>query len=108
MNISVQKRKSEEIKSDVLCAFLFEASKQLPASVQQADKKMDGFISSVLADEQFQGNMGETLFIHTHEKLPAKRILVIGIGKKEKWNTENVRRAAGYAVNAAKTVKAKH
>lgn len=75
--------------------------------VKTIDQQLDGFIADVLKDEDFTGKKGQTLIIHTHHKIPAKRILVIGLGKTEEVTLEKIRRASAIMINHARALKAK-
>lgn len=56
--------------------------------------------------ERFTGKLNETVMLHTAHQLPANRVLIIGLGKKEKFTLETVRRVAGRITTIAKSVKA--
>lgn len=107
MKFVVHKGDVEETKSDVLIVFHFQKLKKPVGALARLDKMMKGFLSGVLVDERFTGKAGENLLIHTHHKIPVSRILVLGLGERKDTTTEQIRVAAGRAVQAAKVVKAK-
>lgn len=107
MEFSVQKGNIEEQQCDLLIATHFEDQEQFTGALKAADKAIDGFLTQVLKEDQFEGKSGQSLLVHTHDKLPATRVLVLGLGKKEECTTETLRRVAATAVRTAKTVKAK-
>jgi len=73
------------------------------------DARLDGLLARVAKDEDFTGKEGQILSLHTHGKLPAQRVALIGIGraKDEARTLEKLRAAAGRAVKLAKGAGAK-
>lgn len=66
------------------------------------DHELDGFLSSLAKEEDFKGKDGETLLIHTFNRLPSKRILLIGLGKRSDFDIPNIRRYGAKLVQLAK------
>jgi leucyl aminopeptidase len=98
MNIIAKKGKLSEEKSDLLVFGVFADFKINSGLLGQADKALDGLIAKLAQGENFTGKFGEQLVLHTHGKLTAARILLIGLGEKKLFNAETIRRAAGLVV----------
>lgn len=64
------------------------------------DKALDGYLTSLFESREFTGKFGSSLLLHTMGKLPAQRLLLVGLGKKGDVKGELLRRAAGSAVGA--------
>lgn len=73
----------------------------------EIDKALGGLISEIIASEQFKGEAATCKIIYTAGKIPAKAVLLIGLGKAGEFNTDVARKAGAKAVNAAFTLKAK-
>ena len=58
--------------------------------------------ASVLASGEFKAGANETLLLHAPSGLPAKRLLIVGVGKAAKASAHSVRSAAGTAVRFVK------
>jgi leucyl aminopeptidase len=56
----------------------------------------------VMASGEFKATLGETLLLHTPGGLKAERLLLIGLGKAKTLSADEIRKAAGTAVRAAK------
>ncbi|MBI5189900.1 MAG: leucyl aminopeptidase [Nitrospirae bacterium] len=85
-------------KSDaaVLTAFEGEA---MSGILKDADKALGGVISDGVKSGEFTGKPGEMLLLHTAKELkggPA-RLLVVGLGKKDKLKADSLMRASGTA-----------
>ncbi len=79
----------------------------LPTELTHVDAALDGLLSELAAAEGFTGGSGQTLSIHTHGKLPATRVLLVGLGAADKAGPDAFRRFAGTVVRAAERCKAK-
>ena len=79
----------------------------LSPALQAVDSALGGLLAEVIAAEGFAGKMGQTVLLHTHGKLAASRILVVGLGATEKVGPDTIRRFAGIVVKTAEKVKAK-
>jgi len=68
-------------------------------------KSVDGALGGVLADvarsESFEGKTGQSITVHTHGRLPARRVLVIGAGPRGEFATPAIRDIAALAAQAA-------
>jgi leucyl aminopeptidase len=68
-------------------------------------KSIDGALGGVLADvarsESFDGKTGQTIVVHTHGRIPAKRVLVVGAGTKAEFSNPHIRDVAATVAQAA-------
>jgi leucyl aminopeptidase len=83
------------------------AKRGLTGALSDADAALGGVISLAMEAEGFTGAAGQTLSIHTHGKIAAPRILVLGAGGPEKFAVDSYRKLAGQAVKAGAAAKAK-
>jgi leucyl aminopeptidase len=67
-----------------------------------ADEEIAAAVKAVLAGGEFKAAANETLLIHAPAGLKAKRLLVVGLGKKAKATVNAARMAAGTAVRFCK------
>src|ERR1700742_3368960 len=58
--------------------------------------------AKVLASGEFQATLGETRLLHAPNGLKAERLLIVGLGNVKTLSVDEVRKAAGAAVRAAK------
>jgi leucyl aminopeptidase len=79
----------------------------LPAELAHIGAALHGLLAEVAAAEGFAGGAGQTLVLHTHGKLPASRVLLVGLGAADKAGPDAFRRFAGTAVRVAEKSKAK-
>jgi leucyl aminopeptidase len=79
----------------------------LPAELKHIDTALQGLLGEVAAAEGFTGASGQTVALHTHGKLPATRILLVGVGAADKLGPDGLRRFSGTVVKFAQKAKAK-
>jgi len=97
MEIKVKKGGIESEATEVLVLTHFEDEKSLSSELRSVDKALGGLIKTLLASGEFRAKHLETSLLHTHDKLPARRILLIGLGKRKEFQPDRVRQAIGRA-----------
>jgi leucyl aminopeptidase len=70
------------------------------------DRSLGGALRGLLQSKEFEGTAGESLLYHTQGKIPAKRVLLVGLGKKKALTLDAIRQALGYAVKRVRQAKA--
>ncbi|KPJ64056.1 hypothetical protein AMJ44_13500, partial [candidate division WOR-1 bacterium DG_54_3] len=107
MRIKVENLSLTEIKADLLVVNIFEGVKIPGGATGAVDKALGGQISKLCKQGEIDGKLGKVTIIHALGKVPAERIAVVGLGKKEEFGLDEVRIASAAAVRAAKEAKAK-
>jgi leucyl aminopeptidase len=73
-------------------------------------KSFDSALGDVLADvaksESFDGKTGQSIVVHTHGRIPAKRVLVVGGGVKSEFANAHMRDVAATIAQTANKVGA--
>lgn len=92
------------IKTDLLALGVCEGKLSGPA--EQVDKKLDGAIAALVRLGDFEGKSGTTGLVYTQSKMGAARVLLVGLGKSDKVNTDVLRKAAAAASAKALELKA--
>lgn len=89
----------QEANVDALVVAVFKDEKASGGFLKDLDKTIGGLIASVIKDEEFKGDAGETAFIRfaAKGKVKAKRLLLVGVGDKAEYKLPNVGILAGTA-----------
>jgi leucyl aminopeptidase len=70
------------------------------------DDALGGLLGRLLARGDFRGRPEETLLVYPAEaEFPAERVLLVGIGKREEYAMQGLRKAVGTAVRQAERMR---
>ena len=96
-------RATSELKTPLLVLPLYEADTALVGLAADVDGRLEGGIAKVLSQGDFRGRRDDTLVLYPRagEKLGAERVLLVGIGKRDGYTVERLRRVVGTAARAA-------
>ncbi len=84
-----------QFAADAIVVNLFDGVTTPAGGTGAVDAALGGAISALIADKEFTGKAGEIATLHTLGKLPAKRVVIVGLGKREKFNLDVVRGVSG-------------
>lgn len=70
------------------------------------DKALGGALRDLLQSKEFEGKANEAVLFHTQGKVPAKRIILVGLGKKKDVGLDQIRQALGHAAKRVRQAKA--
>ncbi len=101
MEIQVLREDVTRIEVEALCLGIFQGLREPGGAAGAVDRALDGALTKLLQKGEFRGRKGETLLLPTWGKLPARRVLLVGLGERERFSAETVREAMAAAVNAA-------
>ncbi|HUM16532.1 MAG TPA: leucyl aminopeptidase [Candidatus Nitrosotalea sp.] len=115
MDLALETRKPTQARADVLVLGRYADGSRPHAEIVAVDRALDGLLSRVLASEKFEAKPGQISYFHSGGKLPAERVLVVGLGPHRRGgpaitrthaDAESVRRAASAAVRRARDLGA--
>lgn len=96
MKLTISEKLREQ-KCDVLVINMFEGEK---TSQELANKY-------ALEEDNFKGKFKNTYLLQTYDKIPARKILVIGMGKKDEMTLDRAREIGAKVTNKVKSIHAK-
>lgn len=108
MNIVVKQGQIEATEADTLIVNLFDDVKTPSGATGAVDKALDGAISELIASGDLTGKLGEVGVLYSRGAIPAGRILVVGLGKRDNFNLESVRQASASAIKKARSLNGKN
>jgi leucyl aminopeptidase len=97
MQIRVEKGAAEKFPCELLLLFSFEFPEPLEGPIKNVDLEWKGFISSLMNQGDFKGELFERKLLYTQGTLPAKRVLLTGLGKRGEFDLEKWRGASSRA-----------
>ena len=69
------------------------------------DAALDGCLGRLAASREFSGKTATSRLLHTLGRLPAERLLLVGLGKRAELDDERLRQAAGTAMQALRSAR---
>ena len=93
--IHVQAGDITQFAGDAIVVNLFEGVTSPGGATGAVDQAMRGALSTLIADGAVTGKRASITTIHTLGTLPAKRVIVAGLGKREKFDVDTVRAVSG-------------
>jgi len=106
MDYSIETSALDKQQTDCIIVGIYE-NQQLSPSADSIDKLNQGVISQLIERGDIKGKNSETLLINHLPNSSIERILLIGLGEKEKLTAKLYRKALSSAVTALKSLKIK-
>lgn len=91
--------------TDCIVVNLFEGVTAPGGATGALDQALDGAIVNLINSGDFTGKTGTSALLYTNGKIPAARVLVVGLGKADKFDRKGVRKAAATAYKALAKLK---
>ncbi len=95
MKIKFDNKLALDISSDIIILGLFDEKTNKDKNYNAINKALKNTISSyVLGTEEFKPKFLSTYTLHTFGQLNTPKVLIIGLGEKEKFNSDKTRQVA--------------
>src|SRR5574341_1130742 len=94
-------------KTDAIILNLFEGVTEPDGATGAIDKVLGGAIRDLVAGGDFTGKAKTTAVLYSRGALPASRIILVGLGKQDRFNLDKIREASAAAVQKARSLGAK-
>ncbi|MEK6590931.1 MAG: leucyl aminopeptidase [Nitrospinota bacterium] len=101
MKVYLKKEGIERHKTGCLIVGSFE-SKEPEGLVKVIDRQLNGMVSKIFKEKDFEGKLNQTRLIYTDRRIPAERVLLVGLGKEKEFTIEKLRQASGTSSKALK------
>ncbi|MCX7912025.1 MAG: hypothetical protein N2506_03570, partial [Dehalococcoidales bacterium] len=82
-----------DCRVDAIIIGHFEGAKTPEGEAASVDRALGGAISRLVEKGDIKGKAGEVTILHSLGKLPAERIAVVGLGKRNELDANKVRAA---------------
>lgn len=97
MKVQIEPAAAVSAQVDALVFLVCEGEAQLGGALGQVDERLGGALREALARGELKGRPNETLLVHTLGRLPAPRVLLVGLGKRTEAGARQVGQAGGTA-----------
>ena len=102
MQITLESKPFAGIATEALVSYVFEETDPIQGRVSEIDKLAGGLLGKLAKSGELTGKPLEFTLIHAPAGLKAARLLLVGAGKKEQFNSATLRRIGGAALRYLK------
>jgi leucyl aminopeptidase len=107
MDVKVKLGRIEREPAEVLVLTHYEGDSSLQEEAAVVDKALSGALRDLLKSGEFQGKSQQTVLFHTQGRIQAKRVLLVGLGKRQAARLDTVRQAMGIAAKRVRQAGAR-
>ncbi len=107
MKIDVAGESLEASKTDAIVVGIYAEEAKLRNVAARVDRALGGQLGDVLRAERFGAKRAQVTHVHTAGRIPAGRVIVVGLGKRVELTLETVRRAAASGLRRARDLGAR-
>ena len=104
MDIKVRIGDISKTGADAVLLGVFDGLKKLTDDTAAVDKALDGEITKLIKQGEIKGKAGEISVIHTMDKIPAGKVVILGLGKDKDITADKIRIAMA---DACRTLRKK-
>jgi leucyl aminopeptidase len=105
MQVTVQVGRAETASAEVLVLTHCEGEALTKQDAVPLDRALGGALSKLVQSKEFEGKANEVLLYHTQSTVPAKRLVLVGLGKKNEITLDTIRQAMGSAAKRVRQAK---
>ncbi|NQU97574.1 MAG: leucyl aminopeptidase [Chloroflexi bacterium] len=111
MEIGITTGGINDQKTDAVVVNLFEGVKAPGGATRAVDRAVRGLITRLIEKEEIRGKANEITIIHTpsdaYDGFVPDRVVVVGLGKPDKFDLDRVRAVSAVVVRAARRIGAR-
>ena len=107
MKLDLRAGSIQSADADTIIVNLFKGVMRPAGATGAVDEALGGAISELIASGDFSGKLGEVGVFYPRGVIKARRVLVTGLGEQEKFDLEQVRKAAAAAIRKAQELQAR-
>ncbi len=105
LDVRIDRGSPASVSTPLLVLLIFERDSDPAGAAAEVDARFGGHVSRALAGNDFRGRRDDTLVLYpTSDEPGPERLLLVGVGKREDFTLESLRRAVGVAVRRAEAM----
>ncbi len=93
--IKVKKGLIEEERAEAIIVARYQDDAKLEGAIAHLNRATRGRLRTHISSGEFQGKLNQVSILHMNGELPAKRIVLVGLGKKPPARLDSIRQAMG-------------
>ncbi len=97
MEVRAEFGKFYDVEADALVVTVYEGEKTDDGALKELDERTGGIISDLLGGDEMRGKQGDMVYVYRPGGIRARRLLLVGAGKREEFSFDTVRKVSGTA-----------
>jgi len=103
MQITLEAKPYATLETEAVVSYVFEESDPVQGRIAELDQFSNGLLRRLASSGELTGKTLEMTLIHTPAGLKAARLLLVGAGKREKFDAAALRKISGAALRYLKS-----
>src|ERR1700752_4226910 len=103
MQITLETKPYAGLETDALVTYVFEEPDPVQGRIKEIDQAANGLLAKLAKGGELTGKSLERTLIHAPAGLKSTRLLLVGAGKREKFDGATLRKIAGSALRYLKS-----
>src|SRR5208282_1527115 len=103
MQIAIEAKPYAALETEALVSYIFEESDPVQGRISELDQAANGLLRTLARSGELTGKTLEMTLIHAPAGLKAARLLLVGAGKREKFDSAALRKISGAALRYLKS-----
>jgi len=108
MQIKLETQPFTTLDAEALVTYVFEETDPVQGRISEIDQAAAGLLRKLAKSGELTGKMLEFTLVHAPAGLKAARLLLVGAGKREQFNSATLRKIAGAALRFLKARSVKN
>src|ERR1700716_1382455 len=108
MQIRLESKPFATLETDALVSYVFEETDPVQGRIAEMDGTAASLLRKLAKSGELTGKMLEFTLVHAPAGLKAARLLLVGAGKREQWNSATLRKISGSALRYLKARSVKN
>ena len=103
MQITLESKPYAALETEALVSYVFEEADLVQGRISEFDQSSNGLLKRLAASGELTGKTLEMTLVHAPAGLKAARLLLVGAGKREKFDSAALRKISGAALRYLKS-----
>jgi len=103
MQITLEAKPFATLETDAVVSYVFEDADPIQGRIGEIDQLTEGLLCKLAASGELTGKPLEMTLVHAPRGLKSARLLLVGAGKREKFDVAMLRKLAGAALRYLKS-----
>ncbi len=95
-----------QTEADTVITYVFQDTSELSDATRAVNEALGGLITELIDSGEFSGKAEQVTILYTRGALPAKRVVLVGLGKAEDFTMDGLRRSVAVGAKKARDSKA--